>query len=103
MTLQDAIKQMMNFYRAVEKVYADLPEEVEVASEVKNQFDNCFFEASDAMDELEKMQTVGVNCEHCKFNIGCKQRVPLTNACKECMFFWLAPIDQKRPLNYEPI
>lgn len=98
MTLQDAIKGMMNFYGAVEKVYADLPEEVEVANEVKKQFDDCFSEADEAMDELEKMQTVGVDCRHCKF-----YNVPACNACKECMFFWLAPTDQKRPLNYEPI
>lgn len=97
MTLQDAIKGMMNFYRAVEKVYADLPEEVEVANEVKQKLDDCFIEASDAMDELDKMQTVGVNCEHCKFND------PDCNACKECMFYWLASFDQKKPLNYEPI
>lgn len=96
MTLQDAIKRMVNFYRAVEKVYADLPEEVEVANEVKKQFDDCFYEASDAMDELEKMQTVGINCEHCKFNGSC------ANACEECSIFWLAPIDRRKPLNYEP-
>lgn len=98
MTIKDTIEQVMNFYRAVEKVYADLPEEVEVANEVKKQFDDCFSEASDVMDELEKMQTVGVDCRHCKF-----YNAPDCNACKECMFFWLSPIDQKRPLNYEPI
>lgn len=97
MTLQDAIKRMMNFYRAVEKVYADLPEEVEVTNEVKEQFDSCLVEASDAIYELEKMQTVGVDCGHCKFDGSC------ANACKECMFYWLAPFDQKRPLNYEQI
>lgn len=99
MTIKDAIQGMMNFYRAVEKVYADLPEEVEVANEVKEQFDNCFIEASDAMDELEKMQTLGINREHCKYNDSG------ANACKECSFYpyWLVPIDQKRPLNYEPI
>lgn len=96
MTLQDAIKGMMDFYRAVEKVYADLSEEVEVANEVRMQFNNCFSEASDAMDELEKMQTVGIDCKHCKFS-------GLENACKVCMFYWLASTDQKRPLNYEPI
>lgn len=96
MTLQDAIKGMMNFYRAVEKVYADLPEEVEVANKVKKQFDDCFLEASDAMNELELMQAVGVDCGHCKFH-----NAPDCNACKECMFFWLNPVDQKRPLHYE--
>lgn len=97
MTLQDAIKGMMNFYRAVEKVYADLPEEVEVANEVKKQFDSCFAIADEAVEELEKMQTVGVDCGHCKYNgSDC-------NACKECMFYWLASFDQKKPLNYEPI
>lgn len=103
MTIKDAIKGMMNFYRAVEKVYADLPEEVEVANEVKKQFDSCLAIADEAVEELEKMQTVGVDCGHCKFNTDRRQRVPITNACKECMFFWLAPTDQKRPLNYEPI
>lgn len=97
MTLQDAIQGMMNFYRAVEAVYADLPEEVEVANEVKRQFDDCFTEASDAMEELEKMLTVGVSCEHCKYNGS------TANACKECILFWLAPIDQRKPLNYEPV
>ena len=72
MTLQEAIKQITDFYGADE-------------------------EAPDAVGELEKMQDVGVDCGHCKYNgSGC-------NACKECMFFWLAPSDQKRPLNYEPI
>lgn len=98
MTLQDAIKGMMNFYRAVEKVYTDLPERVKIAEEVKGKFADCLFEASDAMDELEKMRTVGVDCGHCKF-----YNAPDCNACKECMFFWLAPTNQKRPLNYEPI
>lgn len=92
MTLQDAIKGMMNFYRAVKAVYADLPKEV------KKQFDDCLIEASDAMDELEKMQTVGVDCRHCKF-----YNAPDCNACIECMFSRLAPTGQKRPLNYEPI
>ncbi len=97
MTLQDAIKGMMSFYRAVEAVYADLPEEIEVTNKVKEQFDDCLVVASDAMDELEKMQDVGVDCEHCRYNgSDC-------NACKECMFYWLAPSDQKKPLNYEPI
>lgn len=49
------------------------------------------------MDELEKMQTVDVDCGHCKYNgSDC-------NACKECVFYRLAPTDQKKPLNYEPI
>lgn len=97
MTIKDAIQKMMDFYRAVEAVYADLPEEVEVTNEVKEQFDDCLVEAGDAMDELEKMQDVGVDCGHCKYNgSDC-------NACKECMFYWLAPSDQKKPLNYEPI
>lgn len=97
MTIKDAIKQMMSFYRAVEAVYADLPEEIEVTNEVKEQFNDCLVEAGDAMDELQKMQDVGIDCEHCKYNgSGC-------NACKECMFYWLAPSDQKKPLNYEPI
>lgn len=103
MTLQDAIKGMMDFYRTVEKVYADLPEGVEIANEVKQKLDDCFTEADEAFSELEEMQTAGIDCKHCKFNTNCKQRVPLTNACRECMFFWLAPIDQKRSLNYEPI
>ena len=97
MTIKDTIEQVMNFYRAVEKVYADLPEEVEVANEVKKQFDDCFSEASDAMDELEKMQTLGVNCDHCKYDGSG------ANACKECMFYWLATIDQELPLHYEPV
>lgn len=96
MTIKEAIQKMMNFYEAVEKVYADLPKKVEVAIEVKRQLDDCFFGASDAMDELKKMQIVGINCEHCKFNGS------FANACKECSFDWLGPIDQKRPLNYEP-
>lgn len=95
MTLQDTIKEMMNFYRAVERVYTDLPKEVTV--EVKKQFSDCFLEASDAMDELEKMQIVGINCEHCKFNGSG------ANACKECSIYGLAPIDQRKPLNYERV
>lgn len=97
MTLQDAIKGMMDFYRAVEAVYTDLPEEVEVANEVKTQFDSCFAKAGEAVEELEKMQTLGVNCDHCKYDGSG------ANACKECMFYWLATIDQKLPLHYEPI
>lgn len=85
MTLQDAIKQMMNFYRAVEAASS---------KKVKG----VLTEASDAMSELEKMQTVGVNCRHCKF-----YNTPACNACQECMFFWLTSSDQKKPLNYEPI
>lgn len=103
MTLQDAIKGMMDFYRRVKKVYADLPEEVKIANEVKQKLDDCFTEADEAFSELEKMQIVGIDCKHCKFNTNCKQRAPLTNACRECMFFWLASTDQKRPLNYEPL
>ena len=72
MTIKDAIKQITDFYGADE-------------------------EAPDAVRELEKMQDVGVDCEHCKYNgSNC-------NVCKECMFYWLAPSDQKKPLNYEPI
>lgn len=82
MTIKDAIQKMMSFYRAVEAVYAGLPEAVE---------------ASDAAEELERMQTLGINCEHCKFNDSG------ANACKECSIHWLAPIDQRKPLNYEPI
>lgn len=98
MTVKDAIQKMMDFYRAVEAVYADLPGEIEVTNEVKKQFNDCLVEASDAAGELEKMQDVGVDCRHCKF-----YNVPDCNACKECMFFWLAPTNQKRSLNYEPI
>lgn len=87
MTLQEAIKQMTDFYRAVKAV----------PKKVKEQFNDCLVEASDAMSELEEMQTVGVDCGHCKYNgSDC-------NACKECMFYRLAPSDQKKPLNYEPI
>lgn len=97
MTLQDAIKRMADFYRAFETLYTDPPKETEVVNKVKERIDACLDEASDAMDELEKMQTVGIDCGHCKYSgSDC-------NACKECMFFWLALIDQKRPLNYEPI
>lgn len=82
MTLQEAIKRMTDFYRAVEAAYESL---------------SVVLEASDAAGELERMQDVGVDCEHCKYNgSDC-------NACKECMFYWLAPSDQKKPLNYEPI
>ena len=91
MTLQDAIKGMMSFYRAVEAVYANLPKG-------KKQFDDCLVEAGDAMSELEKMQDVGVDCEHCKF-----YNAPTCNACRECVFFETDPSDQKKPLNYEPI
>lgn len=93
MTIKEAIKQMTDFYRAVEAVYDDSPKRV------KEQFDDCLVEASDAMGELEKMQTLGINCEHCKYNDSG------ANACKECSFYpyWLVPIDQKKPLNYEPI
>lgn len=97
MTIEDAIKRMADFYEAVEAVYADLPEEVEVANEVKQRFDSCLIEASDAFAELNKMQTVDIDCKHCKYNDSG------ANACKECMFYWLAPSDQKKPLNYEPI
>lgn len=83
MTIKDAIKQMTDFYRAVEATYESLP---------------AVLEASDAAEDLEKMQDVGVDCRHCKF-----YNAPDCNACKECMFFWLAPSDQKKPLNYEPI
>lgn len=82
MTLQEAIKQMTDFYRAVEAAYEGL---------------SVVLEFSDAAGELERMQDVGVDCEHCKYNgSDC-------NACKECMFYEIAPSDQKKPLNYEPI
>ena len=82
MTLQEAIKQMTGLYGAVEAAYESL---------------SVVLEAGDAAMELEKMQDVGVDCGHCKYNgSDC-------NACKECMFYWLAPSDQKKPLNYEPI
>ena len=84
MTLQDAIKQMMDFYRAVEAVSS-------------KKVEGALMEASDAMEELEKMQTLGVNCDHCKYDGSG------ANACKECMFYWLATIDQKLPLHYEPV
>lgn len=85
MTIKDAIKQMMDFYRAVEAASSKKVEGV-------------LTEASDAVEELEKMQDVGVDCRHCKF-----YNAPDCNACRECMFFRLTPTDQKRPLNYEPI
>lgn len=91
MIIKEAIEQMTGFYRAVEAAYDDLPEKV------KEQFDYCLAEASDAAGGLERMQDVGVDCGHCKYNgSNC-------NACKECMFYRLAPSDQKKPLNYEPI
>lgn len=97
MTLQDAIQKMLDFYRAIEKVYADLPREVEVVTEVKTQFGSCFAIADEAVEELKKMQASGINCEHCKYN------GPYANACKECPLYRLDPIDQRKPLNYEPI
>ena len=88
--IKDAIKRMVNFYRTVEAVYADLP------YGVKRQLVDCLVLASDAAEELEKMQDVGVDCGHCKYNgSNC-------NACTECMFGGLTPADQKKPLNYEP-
>lgn len=90
MTIKEAIKQMTDFYRAVEAAYTDSPEEIE-------EIEDCLVEASNAAGELERMQDVGVDCEHCKYNgSGC-------NACRECMFYWLDSPDQKKPLNYEPI
>lgn len=73
---------MTKFYRAVEAAFGG---------------SSVVLETSDAAEELEKMQASGISCEHCKYNGS------TANACKECMLYWLAPIDQRKPLNYEPI
>lgn len=97
MTIKDAIQGMLDFYRAVEAVYSDLPEEIKVAYEVKMQFNSCLAGANEAVEELEKMQTTGINCDHCKYDGSG------ANACKECMLYRLATVEQKSPLLYEPI
>ena len=72
---------MTEFYRAVKAAFED---------------SSVVLEASDAAEELEKIQESGINCEHCKHNGSG------ANACKECSLYWLAPVDQRKPLNYEP-